>query len=185
MRLRFVTCGLVMAVAISGVQAADLAGDCCSDLEDRIAELEATAARKGNRKVSVTITGYVDQADHVLGRWRRAQRVLVRHRPHASDELPVDGRGDDRARLEGGLHDAHSGSHRQSHGPEPDDGRGQHGPQCADVALVCREQGVRQIGRRPQCTCRQERRHVHRSVRHAGHRQLRAVRRRQLLPAQY
>jgi hypothetical protein len=40
-------------------EAADLGGDCCADLEERIAELEETTARKGNRKVSLTITGYV------------------------------------------------------------------------------------------------------------------------------
>lgn len=39
--------------------AADLGSECCTDLEERIAELEATTARKGNRKVSLTITGYV------------------------------------------------------------------------------------------------------------------------------
>lgn len=43
------------------MQAADLGGDCCADLEERIAELEATTARKGNRKVSLTISGYVAQ----------------------------------------------------------------------------------------------------------------------------
>ena len=43
------------------VQAADLGGDCCADLDERIAELEATTARKGNRKVSLTVTGYVAQ----------------------------------------------------------------------------------------------------------------------------
>lgn len=42
-----------------GVQAADLGGNCCADLEERIAELEATAARKGNRKVSLAISGWV------------------------------------------------------------------------------------------------------------------------------
>ena len=42
--------------------AADLGGDCCADLEERIAELEATTARKGNRKVSLTISGWVSQA---------------------------------------------------------------------------------------------------------------------------
>ena len=41
--------------------ATDLGGDCCSDLEERVAELEATSARKGNRKVSLTISGYVAQ----------------------------------------------------------------------------------------------------------------------------
>jgi hypothetical protein len=44
-----------------GANAADLGGDCCADLEERIAELEATTARKGNRKVSLTVTGYVAQ----------------------------------------------------------------------------------------------------------------------------
>ena len=41
---------------------ADLGGNCCSDLEERIAELEATTVRKGNRKVSLTVSGYVNQA---------------------------------------------------------------------------------------------------------------------------
>ena len=39
--------------------AADLGGNCCADLEERIAELEATTGRKGNRTVSLTITGWV------------------------------------------------------------------------------------------------------------------------------
>ena len=42
--------------------AADLGGSCCSDLEERIAELEATTVRKGNRKISLTISGYIAQA---------------------------------------------------------------------------------------------------------------------------
>lgn len=42
--------------------AADLGGDCCADLEERIAELEATTARKGNRKVSLTVFGQVNHA---------------------------------------------------------------------------------------------------------------------------
>lgn len=41
-------------------KAADLGGNCCADLEERIAELEATAARKGNRKVTLTIYGQVN-----------------------------------------------------------------------------------------------------------------------------
>ena len=45
----------------SGEAAADLGGNCCADLEERIAELEATTARKGNRKVSLTIYGWVAQ----------------------------------------------------------------------------------------------------------------------------
>lgn len=41
--------------------AADLGGSCCADLEERIAELEATTAHKGSRKVSLTISGWVGQ----------------------------------------------------------------------------------------------------------------------------
>src|SRR6516164_5213733 len=46
-------------VAMPSAKAADLGGDCCADLEERVAELEATTARKGNRKMSLTITGQV------------------------------------------------------------------------------------------------------------------------------
>jgi len=46
----------------SQLRAADLGGSCCADLEERIAELEATTARKGNRKVSLTISGWVNEA---------------------------------------------------------------------------------------------------------------------------
>ena len=38
---------------IPSAKAADLGGDCCADLEERVAELEATTARKGNRKMSL------------------------------------------------------------------------------------------------------------------------------------
>lgn len=50
----------VLAVSFtSSAQSADLGGDCCADLEERVATLEATTARKGNRKTSLTITGWV------------------------------------------------------------------------------------------------------------------------------
>jgi len=52
----------VAAAGVSPAQAADLGGDCCADLEERVAELEATTARKGNRKVSLTISGQVETA---------------------------------------------------------------------------------------------------------------------------
>lgn len=59
--------GIVMAAIaaigccapFSTTNAADLGGNCCADLEERIAELEATTARKGNRKVSLAVTGWV------------------------------------------------------------------------------------------------------------------------------
>ena len=64
-----VKAGWASIFAISGIllggvsaQAADLGGDCCADLEERVSELEATTARKGNRKVSLTISGWVNEA---------------------------------------------------------------------------------------------------------------------------
>lgn len=48
-----------LGLSFTPVAAADLGGDCCADLEERVAELEATTARKGNRKVSLAITGWV------------------------------------------------------------------------------------------------------------------------------
>ncbi len=56
--------GVALAAALSllaaaPATAADLGGDCCADLEERVAELEATTARKGNRKVSLQVSGQV------------------------------------------------------------------------------------------------------------------------------
>jgi predicted porin len=51
----------LLASAATSASAADLGGNCCADLEERIAELEATTARKGNRKVSLTVSGWVNQ----------------------------------------------------------------------------------------------------------------------------
>jgi predicted porin len=48
-------------MSVTSASAADLGGNCCADLEERIAELEATTARKGNRKVSLTVSGWVGQ----------------------------------------------------------------------------------------------------------------------------
>lgn len=48
--------------AIGSAKAADkggLGGNCCADLEERVAELEAVTARKGTRRVSLTISGVV------------------------------------------------------------------------------------------------------------------------------
>jgi hypothetical protein len=54
-------------MALTSAKAADLGGDCCADLEERVAELEATTVRKGNRKVSLTISGQVSRAFGVYG----------------------------------------------------------------------------------------------------------------------
>ena len=45
----------------TSAMAADLGGNCCTDLEERVAELEATTASKGNRKVSLQIYGQVSE----------------------------------------------------------------------------------------------------------------------------
>ena len=52
--------GFVMS--LGSAKAADLGGNCCADLEERVAELEATTLRKGNRKVSVTLSGQINRA---------------------------------------------------------------------------------------------------------------------------
>lgn len=52
---------LAGGMTVGSASAADLGGDCCADLEERVAELEATTARKGNRKVSLTVSGFVAQ----------------------------------------------------------------------------------------------------------------------------
>ncbi len=54
--------GVGLLIAATPARAADLGGDCCADLEERVAELEATTARKGNRKGSLTVSGWVKQA---------------------------------------------------------------------------------------------------------------------------
>ena len=51
--------GLLAGGLATGANAADLGGNCCADLEERVSELEATTARKGNRKVSLTVSGWV------------------------------------------------------------------------------------------------------------------------------
>ncbi len=56
---------LAVAVLLAGSAGAARAGaadDCCADLEARVAELEATTARKGNRTVSVTVSGWANEA---------------------------------------------------------------------------------------------------------------------------
>ena len=42
-------------------RAADLGGDCCADLEERVAELEATAVKSGNRQMKLTLYGRVNK----------------------------------------------------------------------------------------------------------------------------
>jgi hypothetical protein len=54
--------GLLMGgVYAAPVKAADLGGNCCADLEERIADLEATTVRKGNKVMSLTLSGHVNR----------------------------------------------------------------------------------------------------------------------------
>src|SRR5260221_1419629 len=57
-----ISLGALAAGGAIAVQAADWGGDCCADLEERVAELEATTARKGTRKTSLEIYGQVNRA---------------------------------------------------------------------------------------------------------------------------
>lgn len=50
------------ALGTGSASAQGYGGNCCADLEERVAELEASAVQKGNRKVSVTVSGWVLKA---------------------------------------------------------------------------------------------------------------------------
>jgi len=55
--------GLLMTgSALTSAKAADLGGDCCTDLEERVAALEATTVTHGTRKMSLKISGWVNAA---------------------------------------------------------------------------------------------------------------------------
>lgn len=56
------TLALAMTTAGATAGAADIGASCCDDLEARVAELEATAARKGNRRVSVQLSGTMHES---------------------------------------------------------------------------------------------------------------------------
>ena len=61
--MKSTSCFAIAAAAglfATSAMAADLGGNCCADLEERVAELEATTARKGNRKVSLTVYGRIN-----------------------------------------------------------------------------------------------------------------------------
>lgn len=59
-----IAAALVLAASFLAAPAfaADLGGGCCADLEERVAELEATTLRKGNRNVSLQVYGQVNRA---------------------------------------------------------------------------------------------------------------------------
>src|ERR1044071_1261538 len=74
---------LAGGLSVSSASAADLGGNCCADLEERIAELEATTARKGNRKVSLTVSGWVNEQ---IQWWDDGQEQNVYQGTNESDQ---------------------------------------------------------------------------------------------------
>ena len=78
--------GLMMGGAYAApVKAADLGGNCCADLEERVAELEATTVRKGTRKVSLTLSGHVNRGimwydDGSMTGWRSFDNIMSHSR---------------------------------------------------------------------------------------------------------
>ena len=97
------------AMGASPAKAADLGGDCCADLEERVAELEATTVRKGNKKVSVTLSGWVVKLGSGGTTATRATSTLVtRTRPcRATSRFRAAPRS---PRLVGWLHDRRRGA---------------------------------------------------------------------------
>jgi hypothetical protein len=51
-----------LLLSAGSAHAADLGGNCCADLEERVAELEATTVRKGNRRVTLTLSGQINRS---------------------------------------------------------------------------------------------------------------------------
>lgn len=91
--LRLVAAGLLGCAAyltVSSASGADLEAGCCADLEERIAELEATTARKGNRKIDLSISGQVSQA---VIYWNDGaeQDVYQVQNSNSSDRIRLDG----------------------------------------------------------------------------------------------
>jgi predicted porin len=71
--------------------AADLGGDCCADLEERVAELEATTVRKGNKKVKVELYGRVNR---VVNFWDDGfeQNTYVLNNSYSSTRFGIRGK---------------------------------------------------------------------------------------------
>ena len=94
------------------VEAADLGGDCCADLEERVAELEATTVRKGNKKVKVELYGRINR---VISFWNDGaeSNVYSLNSSYNTGPLRHQGQGQDQRRLVQWLRDRNRG-HRQS-----------------------------------------------------------------------
>ena len=83
--------------------AADLGGDCCADLEERVAELEATTVRKGNKKVKVELYGRLNR---VVTFWDDGaeQNAYVLNSSYSPSRFGVRGKGQHQRQLEQRIH---------------------------------------------------------------------------------
>ena len=76
----FLSVASAAMLAAGPLYAADkLGGGCCADLEERVAELEATTARKGNRRMSLEVYGQVNAAMffHDIDAADRAKKSVI------------------------------------------------------------------------------------------------------------
>ena len=125
----FAAAGLLVGGLNTGVaRAADLGGDCCADLEERVAALEATTARKGNRVVSLTVSGHVtrgllywsdNRSDaYVVDNWNTASRFRFLGSAKVNADISVG------YFIEIGIHDTRSIDVNQLGPSNANDGQG-------------------------------------------------------------
>ncbi|MEQ8824856.1 MAG: porin [Filomicrobium sp.] len=91
MKARHLAALTLIACAPLPALAADLGTNCCADLEERIAELEATTARKGNRKVSLTVSGHLHSAVMYWDDGREDNVYVVGNDAYDQTSLHFDG----------------------------------------------------------------------------------------------
>ena len=96
------TAAMLVLSGAPSAGAASPGADCCADLESRIAELEATVARKGNRNVALQVSGLINQA--LLG-WDdgTASNAFVVTNDNARTRLRFVGAADIDADLQAGY----------------------------------------------------------------------------------
>ena len=89
-------------------EAADLGGDCCADLEERVAELEATTVRKGNKKVKVELYGRVNRVVNVWDDGAE-QNAYVLNNSYSSTRFGMRGKAKITDDWSSGIHDRNRG----------------------------------------------------------------------------